>query len=322
MESRRNRITSLTSISNEPLHLTRIVPTPSPTEHSSLGNIPMIDTTKLTANGTAGSHMFPSFTSSIPTLSTNVPDTRDLKDIIYPHVELLTIALEKFKKMPSASTAFVNPFPTSNAQSGSEADVSASFLHGFLSAATERFRSNQKSVESTPSHLGRSHRTRRMRLTEYSCNWCRMTFPKMKYLDKHTKEIHGKYVCQKCKSEFTEFTNLARHGALHTEVPPFECLLCRRKFNRQDHLKRHMDSRHPGYNPARDTRVCGDNAKFLKYTQIAVNNEHEGVETPEVRNPPVDLTSSATQVGDEQMDTSSGVTAAVKTEEKPEDTFA
>ncbi|VDO02865.1 unnamed protein product [Rodentolepis nana] len=149
VESRPNRITSLTSISNEPLHLNRIVPTPSPTEHSSLGNILMIDATKLMANVTAGSHMFPSFTSSIPTLSTNVPDTRDLKDIIYPHNEWLTIALEKFKKMPSASTAFVNPFPTSNAQSGSEADVSASFLHGFLSAATERFRSNQKSTNET-----------------------------------------------------------------------------------------------------------------------------------------------------------------------------
>ncbi|VDN98527.1 unnamed protein product [Rodentolepis nana] len=255
MASRPNRITSLTSSSSENLHLSRLIPTPSPAEHSSLRNIFMNDTTKLTVNVTAGSQMFPFF-SSISALSTNVSDTRNW-------------------------------------------NAADSLIHGFHNATTEGFRSNQKSVESTPSNSWRSHRTKRMRLTEYSCNWCRMTFPKVKDLDKYTKEIHGKYCCQKYNSEFTEFAN----------VP-------------QDQSKRHMDSRHPGYNPARDIRVDGDNARFLKYTQIAVNNDHQEVETPEVRNLPVDLTSSKTQVGFVQMDTSSGVTIAVKAEEKPEDTFA
>ncbi|KAM3178091.1 hypothetical protein ACTXT7_003231 [Hymenolepis weldensis] len=125
-----------------------------------------------------------------------------------------------------------------------------------------------------PSTSKRNRRKQSRRLTQYQCNICRESFRKAKDLDTHTKTLHGKYKCLACGDRLTEFSNLKRHATSHMDILPYRCRLCFKAYRRQDHLKRHMDCNHPGYNPDRDMEVVVDTAEFLKYTvtpQNAVN---------------------------------------------------
>lgn len=86
---------------------------------------------------------------------------------------------------------------------------------------------------------------RAKRPTQYSCNICHESFRRAKDLDAHTKALHGKYQCQLCGAKITQRSNLIRHGSQHWKQRPYACSFCSKAYCRQDHLKRHMNRKHP-----------------------------------------------------------------------------
>ncbi|VDO16284.1 unnamed protein product [Rodentolepis nana] len=105
---------------------------------------------------------------------------------------------------------------------------------------------------SQPHYVRRRRQRRANRQTQYSCNMCEESFCRARHLIEHTKAVHGKFKCQTCGQRIASRPNLLRHEIMHSDQRPHKCSICSNDFYRQDHLKRHMDSKHRGYNAELD----------------------------------------------------------------------
>ncbi|XP_072045466.1 uncharacterized protein [Amphiura filiformis] len=87
------------------------------------------------------------------------------------------------------------------------------------------------------------------------CPICNKEFKHQRYLDDHTKEVHGngggtQYPCTwpNCDKVFTRKRSLKRHLDVHNDVRRFTCSLCPKKFRSKAHLQNHMNW-HGGIKP-------------------------------------------------------------------------
>ncbi|KAM7537814.1 hypothetical protein Aperf_G00000066152 [Anoplocephala perfoliata] len=101
----------------------------------------------------------------------------------------------------------------------------------------------------------RSRRKRRRRPSQYVCNLCNESFLRVSELNFHTVSKHGCYRCHLCNAKFTQRSNLQRHEPIHSGERPYKCLRCLKDYLRADHLKRHMNRNHAGYDPISDTLI-------------------------------------------------------------------
>ncbi|XP_074657185.1 uncharacterized protein LOC141910349 [Tubulanus polymorphus] len=56
--------------------------------------------------------------------------------------------------------------------------------------------------------------------------------------------IQTSYACTTCGKGFSSKQLVTRHSLIHTGVKPFECMVCKKRFQRKDHLRVHIRTRH------------------------------------------------------------------------------
>ncbi|XP_003747532.2 gastrula zinc finger protein XlCGF49.1-like [Galendromus occidentalis] len=87
----------------------------------------------------------------------------------------------------------------------------------------------------------------------FTCEACGTTAPTRRVLQIH-QTIHSSdpkpYCCDQCPYATRFLSNLTKHMIVHTDVKPFECTDCEKKFARKSNLKSHMkrDSSCDSYN--------------------------------------------------------------------------
>ncbi|PAA86165.1 hypothetical protein BOX15_Mlig001153g3 [Macrostomum lignano] len=113
----------------------------------------------------------------------------------------------------------------------------------------------------------RQVRSRRPGNRTFPCNQCGIVFQSLAGLSKHTFTTHKVYKCTFCAASFTQRSNLQRHSLKHVGFKPFECRCCRKSYYRKDHLVRHIEVTHPGFDPklSIDTRLSS--AECLQYLE-------------------------------------------------------
>lgn len=157
---------------------------------------------------------------------------------------------------------------------------------GLLGQNLFKSESRPSTEEQIPNPTARqqSERTRRKRgrrPSQYVCNLCNKTFRKVCELNLHTKDTHDCYRCHICNAKFTQRSNLQRHEPIHSGERPYKCLRCPKDYLRADHLKRHMNRDHPGYNPdcyALVLSSASESIEFPKLSESSTRNKDSKME--------------------------------------------
>ena len=67
------------------------------------------------------------------------------------------------------------------------------------------------------------------KLKQFKCDICDKQFSAKNVLKRHKFAVHDKlfqFKCQFCTKEFKTSDNLYAHNQVHSEIKPYECLLC------------------------------------------------------------------------------------------------
>uniref|UniRef100_A0A3P8UJ74 Zinc finger protein 335 n=1 Tax=Cynoglossus semilaevis TaxID=244447 RepID=A0A3P8UJ74_CYNSE len=111
----------------------------------------------------------------------------------------------------------------------------------------------------------------------FSCRICMESFQGRSDMENH-KRAHidpNTFKCPDCdytSTSWPEVQDLRRHMMTHTNEKPFSCKLCGQRFNRNGHLKFHMERLHNQENPTRKRTATAAQT-------IIVNSDEEALAT-------------------------------------------
>ncbi|KAM6929276.1 zinc finger protein 335-like isoform 2-T2 [Lycodopsis pacificus] len=120
-----------------------------------------------------------------------------------------------------------------------------------------------------------NHKRAHLDPNTFKCPDCDFTSSSWQEVKAHM-ELHSylrPHKCPSCSFASKNKKDLRRHMMTHTNEKPFSCKLCGQRFNRNGHLKFHMERLHNQDNPARKCRTP------TSQQTIIVNSDEEALAT-------------------------------------------
>ncbi|KAM4610184.1 zinc finger protein 335-like [Polymixia lowei] len=120
-----------------------------------------------------------------------------------------------------------------------------------------------------------NHKRAHLDPNSFKCPDCDFTAPSWPEVKAHM-ELHSylrPHKCPNCSFASKNKKDLRRHMMTHTNEKPFSCKLCGQRFNRNGHLKFHMERLHSQDHPIRKNRAAASQQTII------VNNDEEALAT-------------------------------------------
>ncbi|XP_056129878.1 zinc finger protein 335-like isoform X2 [Lampris incognitus] len=120
-----------------------------------------------------------------------------------------------------------------------------------------------------------NHKRAHLDSNTFKCPDCDFTAPSWPDVKTHM-ELHSylrPHKCPNCSFASKNKKDLRRHMMTHTNEKPFSCKLCGQRFNRNGHLKFHMERLHNQDHPARKNRTPASQQTII------VNDDEEAMAT-------------------------------------------
>ena len=120
-----------------------------------------------------------------------------------------------------------------------------------------------------------------------------MTFPVLRYLQRHVRLHHNlleanqtkkKFQCNICKKDFSTKENLKRHfSTVHQSLPNEKCKLCFKVFTDSKYLKKHMARIHLNTIERPKCTFCEKEFSSKEYLTKHCNIKHGGQPKEELK---------------------------------------
>ena len=120
--------------------------------------------------------------------------------------------------------------------------TSALFLeqHQVAPYRIKKFKCDLCEAAFTSKHLLNVHEKNHLNIV-YKCQACGKQFHNVNSFNTHTrKHKEAEYVCQTCGKKSTTKQKHADHLTIHSDLMPFSCSICSKKFKRRDLVRTHM----------------------------------------------------------------------------------